>query len=99
MISEIYAFGEPDPASVIAQKTPQDIYVGKDIQLTIRCDIRHVLKSFEEKGYYVTKTGEKIQAENFFGVILSISFILNTPLKIPPFSSSILKCLISPSPT
>ena len=39
--------------------------------LTVKLDMRHVFKSFEEKGYFVNYNGEKIYRDDFKGVFIA----------------------------
>jgi len=43
----------------------------KDVKLTIRADMREVLKSFNEKGFYTAFDGKKIYKNDFKGVFVA----------------------------
>ena len=43
----------------------------KDVKLTIRVDMNEVLKSFKDKGYYITFDGKKIYKNDFKGVFVA----------------------------
>lgn len=52
-------------------KIPSDAYLQKDVKLTLRVDMNDVLKSFKEKGFYVTFDGKKIYQNDFKGVFVA----------------------------
>ncbi len=61
----VYSFGSvaaDEPLSATGKELP------KDHQWTVRLDMRPVLKSFGEKGYFVTQTGDTIYSDDFKGV-------------------------------
>lgn len=45
-------------------------YLAPNTKLVIRLDMRHVLKAFDEKGYYTTFNGEQIYKEDFKNVFV-----------------------------
>lgn len=46
-------------------------FLQKDVKLTIRVDMRDVLKSFNDKGFYITFDGKKIYKNDFKGVFVA----------------------------
>ena len=46
-------------------------FLKKDVRLTIRVDMNDVLKSFKDKGFYVTFDGKKIYKNDFKGVFVA----------------------------
>ena len=46
-------------------------FLQKDVKLTIRVDMRDVLKSFNDKGFYETFDGKKIYKNDFKGVFVA----------------------------
>jgi len=71
MVSELYKFGRPDPPEAIYDEKERKNYLDRDVELTIRADMRHVLNAFEEKGFYALYNGETIKADDFKGVFLA----------------------------
>ncbi len=71
MISEIYLFGENDPDQVIHSKVTGAPELFKAVLVTFRCDMNNVLNAFRTKGFYVTKTGERITGEQFNGLYIA----------------------------
>ncbi|MCK9211941.1 MAG: hypothetical protein M0P61_13960 [Ignavibacteriaceae bacterium] len=67
MISPIFVFGEAD-TSTIKEQTE---YLNEDIELTLRVDMRQVLKEFKEKNYFELFNGEKFYAKDFAGVFIA----------------------------
>ncbi|MFA0964302.1 glycogen debranching protein [Roseivirga sp. BDSF3-8] len=65
VVAPVITFGQADaetPASA-----PKD-FLEPNTELLIRVDMRHVLKSFEEKGYYESYDGSRLAASDFRGV-------------------------------
>ena len=52
-------------------KNPSDAYLQKDVKLILRVDMNDVLKSFKEKGFYVTFDGKKIYQNDLKGVFVA----------------------------
>ncbi len=71
MVSAIYTFGEADPREVIRQPVPPNPFLEKNVRVTFRCDMHPVFESFDKQGFYVTKTGEKIEKAVFEGVYIA----------------------------
>ncbi len=71
MISLLYEFGEPDPAGAADAPAGGSPYLEKDVNFTVRADMRHVLSDFEKQGYFVTATGQKIMESDFRGVFIA----------------------------
>ena len=46
-------------------------FLKKDVKLTIRTDMNEVLKSFKDKGYFITFDGRKIYKNDFKGVFVA----------------------------
>lgn len=61
----VIKFGEQ---YVDERQIPEGTFLNPNTPLHIKLDMRHVLKDFEEKGYYETFNGEKIFKEDFKGV-------------------------------
>ncbi|NOX88218.1 MAG: glycogen debranching protein [Calditrichaeota bacterium] len=71
MISAVYVFGENDPEQVIRSKVNGGLYLTKTTTVTFRCDLNNVLNDFKTKGFYITRTGEKITKEQFNGLYIA----------------------------
>ncbi|MEO8820256.1 MAG: amylo-alpha-1,6-glucosidase, partial [Ginsengibacter sp.] len=54
-----------------ATKVSSKDYLQKDVKLTLRVDMTDVLKSFKEKGFYVTFDGKKIYKNDFKGLFVA----------------------------
>jgi len=67
MISPIIVFGVADTLAV----NEQTEYLNDDVELTLRVDMRQVLKEFQEKGYYELFSGEKFYAKDFTGIFVA----------------------------
>lgn len=67
MVSPIFVFGEADtpPAN------EQTEYLIEDIELTLRVDMRHVLKEFVDKNYFELFNSEKFYKKDFTGVFVA----------------------------
>ena len=52
-------------------KVSANDYLQKDVKLTLRVDMTDVLKSFKEKGFYVTFDGKKIYKNDFKGLFVA----------------------------
>ncbi|WP_245705943.1 MGH1-like glycoside hydrolase domain-containing protein [Catalinimonas alkaloidigena] len=50
---------------------PPGTYLRPNTELHLRLDLRHVLRSFEEKGFFETYDGEKLYKEDFKGVFVA----------------------------
>ncbi|WP_211229785.1 MGH1-like glycoside hydrolase domain-containing protein [Olivibacter sitiensis] len=61
-------FGE---AYVDKSEVPSDVYLKRNTPVHIRLDMRHVLASFDEKGYYESYNGNKLYKEDFKGVYMA----------------------------
>lgn len=61
-------FGEE---SILPAKPSKNEYLRKDTRLKIQLDMREVFKSFEHRGYFITKTGAKIYKEDFKAVFVA----------------------------
>ena len=64
----VIKFGEQ---FVDSTKVPPGEFLKKDTKLTIRLDMRNVLKSFSDKGFYTTFDGKKIYKNDFKGVFIA----------------------------
>ncbi len=64
----IYSFGEVLEAETELDKTAKGDTLANDTQWTIRVDMRPMLKSFEEKGLFVTETNDTIYRDDFKGL-------------------------------
>lgn len=67
-ITPMIAFGQKDPESFAKgdiSNIPANTYV------TFRVDMRHVLQSFEEKGYFEFYDGSRMAAEDFQGLYIA----------------------------
>lgn len=65
-VTPIIKFGEQ-----LKQETSSTEYLQPNSALTIRLDMREVLKQFNEKGYFTTFKGDKIYKEDFKGVFVA----------------------------
>jgi len=64
----IIKFGELLKAD---KKEADGVILRQNTELTIRLDMREVLKAFDNQGYYITRTGQKIYKEDFKGVYIA----------------------------
>jgi len=71
MVSALYKFGCPDPPEAMYDEKERGNFLDRDVELTIRADMRHVLNAFKEKGFYALYNGETIKADDFKGVYLA----------------------------
>ncbi|MDP3148875.1 MAG: glycogen debranching protein [Ignavibacteria bacterium] len=67
MISPIFIFGQADTSTV----SEQTEYLNEDIELTLRVDMRKLLKDFNEHGYYELFNSEKFYKKDFNGVFVA----------------------------
>lgn len=67
MSSPIYVFGESDAPTADGQTE----YLTQDVELTLRVDMRRVLKDFKEKNYFELFNSEKFFAKDFKGVFVA----------------------------
>ncbi|SFC18900.1 hypothetical protein SAMN05421780_103209 [Flexibacter flexilis DSM 6793] len=65
--SIVYIFGEKDSQKAVIPAGVSDV-LEPNTELTLRLDMRHVLASFKEKGFYQTHDGSQIAASDFKGV-------------------------------
>lgn len=67
ILTPIYVFGEEQPPRL---PTPEESGSGEEgvAQVTIRLDLRHVLRSFREQGFYDPPRGPRIHGEDFQAV-------------------------------
>lgn len=70
-ISPVYTFAQVDPKEALYDELLRNDYLENNVELTIRCDMRKVLKDFEELGYFVLYNGEKFDAKDFKGVFVA----------------------------
>ncbi|MBN2282158.1 MAG: glycogen debranching protein [Candidatus Marinimicrobia bacterium] len=70
-ISPVYTFGEPDPQETQYDELLRNDFLDRDIELTLRCDMRKVMAEFEQNGYFVLYNGEKFYAKDFKGVFVA----------------------------
>lgn len=70
-VSALYIFGEPDPDAAALSAMPGDPYLQGDVDFLLRADMRKVMADFSTKGYFVTKTGAKINKRDFTGVFVA----------------------------
>ena len=64
----LYSFGEVQEAETQLDKTAKGDTLANDTQWTIRVDMRPMLKSFAEKGIFVTETNDTIYRDDFKGL-------------------------------
>jgi hypothetical protein len=66
LLAPVYAFGEARPA---VPPLPEEAPTSEegDVRITFRLDLREVLRSFRERGYYDPPQGERIAADAFTG--------------------------------
>ncbi|MFP4548710.1 MAG: MGH1-like glycoside hydrolase domain-containing protein [Fidelibacterota bacterium] len=69
--SPVYTFAETDPPVAHYDELQRNEYLDENVTLTIRCDMRSVLQSFAEKGFYRLYNGEKFYAKDFKGVFVA----------------------------
>ncbi|MFA6597456.1 MAG: hypothetical protein WCS69_07015 [Ignavibacteriaceae bacterium] len=67
MTSPVFVFGQADTSTL----NEQTEYLKEDVELTLRVDMRQMLKDFKEKGYYELFNGEKFYAKDFAGVFVA----------------------------
>jgi len=67
MIAPVIVFGEADKLVSDEAEKPLD----QDFSLTLRVDMRKVLKDFKEKGYYELFNSEKFYAKDFKGLFVA----------------------------
>jgi glycogen debranching enzyme len=67
MISPIFVFGQADTSTANGQTE----YLNEDIELTLRVDMRRVLKDFKEKNYFELFNSEKFYKKDFAGVFVA----------------------------
>ncbi|MEJ2637463.1 MAG: glycogen debranching protein [Calditrichia bacterium] len=70
-VSAVYQFGEPDPAETGIMDEKGSLNLEDDMDYTFRVDMRKVLADLESRGYYITKTGQKIEKNGFQGVFIA----------------------------
>ncbi len=70
-VSPLYAFGEPDSLSAVAQRGANEAPLANDCDLLVRLDMRKVLRALSTADGFVTATGQKIKAADFKGVFLA----------------------------
>lgn len=64
----LYSFGKVLDAETELDKTAKGDTLANDTQWTIRVDMRPMLKSFDEKGLFVTATNDTIYRDDFKGL-------------------------------
>jgi len=64
----VIKFGELLKAN---KQEAEGVILQQNTELTIRLDMREMLKAFNNQGYYVTRTGQKIYKEDFKGVYIA----------------------------
>lgn len=64
----VFRFGE---LYIDKREIPDDFVIVPNTRLKIRLDMNHVLRSFDEKGYYITPRGNKIMKEDFKSVYIA----------------------------
>jgi len=89
-ISPIYTFSEADPKEAQYDELLRNDYLENSVELTIQCNMRNVLKDFEELGYFILYNGEKFYAKDFKGVFvagstLPLSWNFSTLIDMPKF--------------
>lgn len=62
----IYTFGSTENEPIYTEEQGSEL--AKDSKWTIRVDMRNMLSSFKEKGYFVTETSDTIYSDDFKGV-------------------------------
>ncbi|MBI1938312.1 MAG: glycogen debranching protein [Ignavibacteriales bacterium] len=71
-VTPVFKFAQPDPSNISALTNNNDYLMKKsEFDVVFRVDMRDVLKSFDEKGYYQTYDGALIKKENFNGVYVA----------------------------
>lgn len=70
-VTPVFVFGQDDPAHVDDPETIHPLPPDGRFQVTFRVDMTHVLKDFEELGYFETYNGERIAADAFEGVYIA----------------------------
>ena len=86
----IFTFAETDPKEALYDELLRNDYLENSVELTIQCDMRKVLKDFEELGYFVLFTGEKFYAKDIKGVFLAgstlpLSWNFSSLINMPEF--------------
>jgi len=71
LVSEVYTFGAPDPVDTIVQEERRGEILPDHIQVTIRVDMKSVLSSFQEKGYFELFNGEHFLKDEYEGVFIA----------------------------
>jgi len=66
--SPVIKFGDQ---FVDSTKVPAGEYLKKDTRVTLRVDMKDVMKSFKDKGFYITFDGKKIYKDDFKGVFVA----------------------------
>ncbi len=69
IVSPVYKFGYDDPLTYEKDLIPE--FIEKETETIFRVDLNHVLKSFNEKGFYETFDGNKISKDEFEGVYIA----------------------------
>lgn len=64
----VIKFGEQ---LTVNQKIVKDAFLPPNLSVKFRVDMSEVFKTFEDKGYFITKTGKKIYQEDFKGLFLA----------------------------
>jgi len=64
----VIKFGEQ---LLVNQKIAKDAFLPPNLPVKFRVDMSEVFKAFEDKGYFITKTGQKIYKEDFKGLYLA----------------------------
>ncbi|AKD02081.1 family 78 glycoside hydrolase catalytic domain [Pontibacter korlensis] len=50
---------------------PNDVYLAPNTKMTVRLDMRPMLRAFEKEGAYTTPTGDRIYKEDFKGIYIA----------------------------
>lgn len=69
--SPLFVFGEFKGSDDPVTEKSDPAYLTADTRVTIRVDMRAVIRQFKEKGYYETSSGQKILAAEFKGIYVA----------------------------
>lgn len=70
-ISPLYPFGMQDPVEAHYDEKKRNEYLTDDVMITLRADMRHVLKAFKDTGYFTLFNGEKFYQDSFEGLYIA----------------------------
>ena len=89
-ISPIFTFGQSDPEEAHYDELLRNDYLENNIELTIQCNMRKVMKDFKDLGYFVLFNGEKFYAKEFKGLFIAgstlpLSWNFSTLINMPEF--------------